>query len=471
VRAFRKWIALLAALCMALGCMAAMAEEAADVMVGEAWVNSGGTKLVLNGDGSAGINYPTMTQEGTWSCEGSHLVIAYQFYGDRTMEYDLEQKEGYWALTTPEGALFMRESEYEAAMAASGDGMNAYAMAMGEEIMLPFVKFTLSEAALVDTVGSDKHWVDSAEGYRFFCIRGTVENLFTQELEFGRARAQFTFNDSYLFSGSLRVLTQGVLTTKLSPMSSGELFIYASVPDELAGSLETASLLLGINDNLATAPMFAPEAEYLFRLDVDEASTAQAMQEPERERVTFAECPALPTPLSYAALYESSHSTGTSNGKVTHIRYGYASHKSGADLSELAGQYLDGLRAEGFGVEGDGGEYTVRHGSDKVATISVESDAIRMELVPGNEGLTDAPTLPAEVAVPTDSAEPAVEAAPAAPAVDREYTDKETIIRVQQELNNAGYDCGKPGGNKLKCKGVDGRVGSAIYSVSRDGES
>ncbi|MBQ3423568.1 MAG: peptidoglycan-binding protein, partial [Clostridia bacterium] len=410
------------------------------------WVNSGGTRLTLKGDGNALIEYTNSSVEGTWSFEDPHLVVSYQLYGDRTLEYDLARKEGWWTLSNADGGLMLRSAEYEKAMAAASEAVDAYRMEAGEEIVLPFVRFTLNDAALVDTVGSESHWVDAAQGCRFFCVKGTVENLYNEELEFARARAQFTFNGNYLFSGNVRLLTEETLKTKLSPMGKGELFIYASVPEEMARSLRSASVLFAFNENLAVAPLFAPDGEYRFQLDLDEAAVSAALQEPERERVTFEECPALPTPLSYANVRESGHSSGTINGKVTHINYSYVARKSGDDIQTLLEGYLEGLRGEGFAVEDRDGRYGVLHGTTPVAALNVEGDAIKMELTPGNESLTGAPA-PAGVEEASAVEEGASGPAPsAAPVPEREYTDRETVKKVQQALNDAGFNCGKPDG-------------------------
>ena len=88
------------------------------------------------------------------------------------------------------------------------------------------------------------------------------------------------------------------------------------------------------------------------------------------------------------------NSSNSFNGKVTSIKYSYSvSPGRSDDLKEIYGIYISNLEKTDFTIQTDSdNSSTIYSGTTKLATISVDSNRISFDIVPGNENLTVAPS-------------------------------------------------------------------------------
>lgn len=120
----------------------------------------------------------------------------------------------------------------------------------------------------------------------------------------------------------------------------------------------------------------------------------------EPELSYFEECPILPDPTAYGAMYCSSMSGAIKVNGVpsSSAKYTYRSSRSD-DLREAYDDYITALRAMSFTVSGSGTGHTIYSGETKLATTRFD-DVIIVEVLPGNDKLGK----PASAAVqPTSS--------------------------------------------------------------------
>jgi len=362
-----------------------IAEEETQVLTSDEWKSTSGITLILDTSGAATIVNSQMSMDGTWVLNNTVLTITYELYGTRTMELTLSQQDDLWMLTNADGALFLRKSEYDVVQSEANRGLEGYKLSFGEEVVLPFIKFTVEKAELVDTIGGEKAWYPSPEGMRFFRIKAEVENTYGGELEMGRLRSQFVFNGEYTYTGDVRMYTTSGMSLTLSPKSKAELSIYATIPDAMIDQLQTAAIDFSFNDNFASVPTFVADGEYIFHLDVDAEMCNAAKAGPTLARVTFKECPALPTPLSFAQARETGSHTSSFNNKVTDISYSFAPMKTTESVEKLRDLYLEKLSEEGFTVKKNGTDSIVYAGKTKIATVSISSSNMKIKLEPGKD--------------------------------------------------------------------------------------
>ncbi len=364
----------------------ALAEDATSVLTAEPWTGSSGTTLVLNADGTAVLK-SNMDIEGTWTYEEPVMTFTYELYGTRTFVLTLEQVEGIWQLTNEEGALFMYESVFSEVQNQAGQEAQGYQLALGEPVTLPFVTFTLEKTELADLVGGDKGYFPAPEGYRLFVLKGTIENTYSGELPLSNINVLYTFNGEYNYTGRVEVYNTAGISLKLDPKTKAEIFIFASIPDEMANSIETADVLFSFNDNFVQKPRTVADGSYIFRVTIGAEEAAQAKEGPAFEKIPFEECPVLFTPEGFPSIYQSGHSSSKSNGKLTRISYSYASRKNGADPKELYDNYLAKLQEEGFTLKEESKGTVVSWGGKKVATVTLTDRGVSIDIVPGNENL------------------------------------------------------------------------------------
>lgn len=416
---YRKILTILLAVCfLALPGGAALAEDARDVLTAEPWTNGSGNVLILNADGTAVLN-SGMEITGEWTYNEPTMVFTYELYGTRTMELTLEKDNGAWKLTNPEGGLFMQESVYAEAQKNAAAEVQGYQLALGEPVTLPFVTFTLEKTELADLVGGDKGYMPAPEGYKLFVLKGTIENLYSGELNIANICSQFTFNGEYIYGGNTRVYNTAGINLKLDPKTKAELSIYASIPQEMADTMETADAVFAFNDNFSKKPALVTEGSFIFRVSAGQEETAKAKEGPAFERIPFEECPVLFKPEGIGSVYETGHSSSSTNGKVTRISYSYASRKQGAKPQELFDEYTAKLKEEGFTLKEGKKGTVVSWGKKQVATITLSGSGIKLDLVPGNEKLTG-----------DGGAQAAAEAAPA----EKTYKLKEKIRANTAEI-------------------------------------
>ena len=414
----RVWAALLA-LCLLIVCagVPAYAESPEEVLTAEPWKSTSGATLTLNADGSAVLS-SNMDIEGTWSYAEPTMTFTYELYGTRTLELILEQKDGVWQLHTEDGqGLYLPESQADEAAAAANAGLNAYPIELGTPITLPFATITFDHAEVCGIVGVSEtgHAYRTApDGMRFMALMGTIENTSNIELKAEQIRGEIVFDNNYTYSAAAHADTVATNTRGfgvLAPLTSCDYCVYAAIPESLVGNFSTCRVTFAFNENFAKTPNYMADGDFAFTVELNEEASAAAQEGPVRELTYFEECPILPVPTSYADVNQSGYSSSSSNGKTTRINYTYRALLSGDSIADLCDQYLAALRETGYTVSEGAGETTVSANGTLLVTITLDGDSMKLDIKPGNEGLSALPTPSA------DGAEPAAEPEPETPAL------------------------------------------------------
>lgn len=421
------------ALILALIFSCASAESAfapQDILLSEAWVNDNGSRMTLNADGTGIIaNNQNMEFELTWTLSGNVFTYTYNFYGERTTALTLEEKDGVYCLYTEDGtaALFL-ESQYADVMAAASEGAEFYSIAMGEEVNLGFVKMNFDRLETRRKVGGEKSWYPSPSGRPFLCLVGSVENTGNVEYPANNMRAEMVLNGEYTYNASVRAVQDDGLTSSIAPLTACDYFIFVELPEALENSIESCSVRFALNDQFKNQPLMMNEADFCFEVAADASAVAAAMEGPVRTKAYFEDCPILPMPTSYTDLRQTGSNRSSTNGKVTKISFRFGPEIDSDDIMKLYNDYLEGLKADGFGIKTTAAnEYDVYDSIYHLASLSVDVNNVTVRIIPGNEDMT------ARLAdISADQL--------------KEYSDKATIKAVQAALNANGYECGKPDG-------------------------
>ncbi|MBE6969852.1 MAG: hypothetical protein E7442_07050 [Ruminococcaceae bacterium] len=264
----------------------------------------------------------------------------------------------------------------------------AVTLTPGQKSELGFASFEFTDAVVDYKIGTQRNFIPGSEGMTFFAVQGNIKNTGGAELPISNFKAELVFNGEFTYTASATVIYGEKLNYTLPPLTEGRYIIYAEVPEALLEQLKDCTLRLAVNEDFASMPENSGKGDYCFELYLDESICAAAAQGPVRELQYFAECPILPTPMSYVDLFQSGSSTSSSNGKVTSIKYNYsAGMGSRVDMKEAYTTYINALQEAGFTVQvGEGNE--IYSGAVKVATMFLSGDRIEIRIVPGNEGLT-----------------------------------------------------------------------------------
>ncbi len=132
-------------------------------------------------------------------------------------------------------------------------------------------------------------------------------------------------------------------------------------------------------DNTLLATVTYKETE--IEINIEPGTNISDEGDVERETVYFEEHPSLPTPESVAAVYQSGHSSGSTNGQVTKDNYTFSS-SSNADLSAVMQAYGEFLSENGFEVSDPAAEsFTVFSDGEFVANVRLENPNIIVDFV------------------------------------------------------------------------------------------
>jgi hypothetical protein len=164
-----------------------------------------------------------------------------------------------------------------------------------------------------------------------------------------------------------------------------------------------------------------------------EDGSAEATVLAERTYECYEECPAIPNASDALDIKQSNKSVKRTNGVLEEIVYKYSVG------SDVMNEYVKFLEEYGFNVE---------QVSDKEFVISANNVKVATVMHDGSEMLVYIETNVIDIT----SIEPQAEDDESSDTV---YTDADTITRVQEALNNAGFNCGTP----------DGIAGSGTYSA------
>ena len=177
------------------------------------------------------------------------------------------------------------------------------------------------------------------------------------------------------------------LTYELQPMTNMELNISTQIPDAMVNQIDTAEIIISFNDNFTPAPKEIENGKYIFSLKLGKEDLATLFEGPEYNKVTFEECPILPSPISFDGVTQSGKDKTSSNGKNKKILYRFqfrGNNKTPADLMTL---YINKLKEEGFIIIDTNNGTQVFSGIRKLAVIVQGSNDVQINIQPGYENL------------------------------------------------------------------------------------
>lgn len=267
-------------------------------------------------------------------------------------------------------------------------------VALGQEIDMPFAKMCFTSNALTYSVGGSGFSSTAQDGMRMFSITGTIENTSGSSLPVGTVHAEMTFNNEYTYTAQATILDSKSYPVSVAPLTSAEYWIYAEIPEKLLDTLSTCEVHLSLNKNFESYPKEIDDADYNYTISLNEDICVSILESATVATEFFAECPILPTPANYSPVWQTSSSSNSFNGKVTSIQYSYSvSPGRNDDLKGIYSTYISNLNNIGFTIQTDAdNRSTIYSDGNKLATISVDSNRISFDVVPGNEGLTNAPS-------------------------------------------------------------------------------
>ena len=132
---------------------------------------------------------------------------------------------------------------------------------MGDTIKTDNYEIVLSSVEWVDEiyppdVSGYYSYYENEEGKTYIVMHGTYKNLWTDKTEpHWATSAKFVFNDKYKIDAQIEVANDGRMSTvyPIDPVESSEIYVWASVSDEMKGSMTSAKLVWEIpRDNFNT---------------------------------------------------------------------------------------------------------------------------------------------------------------------------------------------------------------------------
>ena len=388
---------LLLALLMLAVCCAGLAEDAPDsgMIAGRTWVSVTDARLTLNPDGTGRLVNGELNLEGTWTLDAGKAIFSYELYGKRTLTLYLSRDdEGTEILVNDEGATFYPEEKMAQLKAGAEAQSNAYTVAWGENINVGFTELSLTDFRVMREIRGESgvgFFEPENPDSKYLTAAGTISNKSGAALSRNAIAVSMRVDDRNNYNGKIYMEYNGSLVSDLPAAGSGRLFIYAMVPNEIADNFSKVRIEFGFNNNFSAVPAAPGDGSFCFGLDVDQAMAEQSREIQAREMVYFEESPSLPVPVSYIDVDQSGSSSSKTNGKVTKIEYRYRLHYDSDNGSALFPEYISGLQQDGYKVETSGGNYVISYGGKKLATISFDSKQLKVNIVPGNENLTERP--------------------------------------------------------------------------------
>lgn len=307
------------------------------------------------------VNNSGKTFDMAWTAQGNEVSFDYQFYGKRSEKLVLAQSGGGWTLTDDDGNVYSQEGS------AAEEESSAYTVAFGEELDLGFAKITFHRVQLMIQLhgsGPNSPYTIAADNSHYFALVGTLTNTSSRTLSVSDVFGEIML-DQYIYSTKAEVDHNGRLEDSISPMSSGTYYIYSTVPDTLTKIASSGEVKLAFNFDFAGTPPSFDQADFVFRVMLNDQDIANAWKQPEREMAYFSECPALPMPSSFADVSEVSKFTRTNN-----VRYSFKKLHIYDEEENLLQLYRDGLKRYGYAVKGSGNEFEVYSGTKKIADVS-----------------------------------------------------------------------------------------------------
>ena len=387
----KRIIATMLLMCLALlGFAPAYSEDITAILTAEPWTITGSTNLfTFKSDGTASLIVDSFEIPGSWEYKEPKLVFTYEMYGTREESFIVKNENNNWILEhETEGYQFMQKSIAENKLNETNTDISGYQLSLGENVKLPFVNFVLEKAKLTEIIGGKKSYRPASKGYQFFDVYGKISNSSKTSLAIGDGtRILFLFNGEYKYIGDVAMYDDSGLTYELQPMTNMELNISTQIPDAMVNQIDTAEIIISFNDNFTPAPKEIENGKYIFSLKLGKEDLATLFEGPEYNKVTFEECPILPSPISFDGVTQSGKDKTSSNGKNKKILYRFqfrGNNKTPADMMTL---YINKLKEEGFIIIDTNNGTQVFSGIRKLAVIVQGSNDVQINIQPGYENL------------------------------------------------------------------------------------
>lgn len=325
-------------------------------------------------------------------------------------------------------------------------------LALGEEIALDFVKIRFDAPQLSYSVGGSGFSHMAQDGMLCFSLVGTLENTGGSDLPVGNLCAEMVFNDTYTYKADATINDSNRFPVSVAPLSEAVYVVYAEIPEKLLEMLATCQVRFSLNEGFASTPEAPDSGDHAYVIGLDEKTCAEALAASQEAHIFFAECPILPTPENYSPVYQSSSSSSSHNGKVTAIRYSFATNMGRSDnIQDIYTKYLSKLREAGFSIADDTGSACVIYADGtKLASVTIENGRLKFEIVPGNENLE--PPTAGEASAP----------APVPAETTLNIGDTLRTDYVSMTLETCGSD--------MEIRSGSSRYGSYTYYTSENGD-
>ena len=145
---------------------------------------------------------------------------------------------------------------------AAGSGSDQ-AVKLGEKLPLDFADLVFDEVKLLSQLNasystknknsssSNSMTISPPDGMNFFCLIGSIKNTDGAEYDVTKLVGEAVFDDKYTYPLYVEMAFGGVFPSKLAPLTEGTIYIYASIPDELAESFTSYRFSFGMEDSFA----------------------------------------------------------------------------------------------------------------------------------------------------------------------------------------------------------------------------
>ena len=370
------------------------AEETSVPVTGGTWFAANGSQLTFSADGTGTfINENEKRFDITWTIQNQQIVFEYNFYRIRTVTLSVSD-DGTKLVNISDATEFSRDA------AANDAAAIGYELKKGEEIDLGFLKMTLTEIMLLDSVKPSNAGMllDPKEGYKYLCLAGPVSNTASEELNFKNIKGTFSVG-RYQLKAEVRVLTGELTGYTMQPLTTGVVYFACELPAATANEFVEASLLLGMNDNLKSQVQNVENADFVFRLPINESlikeakvnavTRFKALRALLRTREYFKESPALIKPTAFADVKE----TFFNDNHKDYVTYKFTCTADDVSQEDTFIAYRKALQAEGYGIREKNETFEVYVGKRKLAKVATNTfNWIEVDLFKGNSNFTERPS-------------------------------------------------------------------------------
>lgn len=142
---------------------------------------------------------------------------------------------------------------------------------IGSAIETDWVRIHLGEIKISDTIlPADTSgvylYIDDVAGKQYVCLRGTMKNLSSVDLDSDEVRGKVVINDTYEYDVVMSIGANPSSTTDylLEPLGSSPYYIYANVPEDALEIMKTGYMLLSFNENFGVTN---GTGDYYYRID------------------------------------------------------------------------------------------------------------------------------------------------------------------------------------------------------------